>query len=59
MTGLTVSDIARITGGRLSGNGGAAVSSAVIDSREASEGSMFLALPGEKADGHSYIAQGL
>ena len=57
MTGITVSDIARITGGRLSGDGGAAVSSAVIDSREASEGSMFLALPGEKADGHSYIGK--
>jgi UDP-N-acetylmuramoyl-tripeptide--D-alanyl-D-alanine ligase len=28
-----------------------------IDSREVQSGDMFVALPGEKADGHSYVAQ--
>jgi UDP-N-acetylmuramoyl-tripeptide--D-alanyl-D-alanine ligase len=32
-----------------------AVHSVVIDSREAAPGSLFVALPGEKADGHDYV----
>lgn len=31
------------------------ISEAVIDSRQASPGSMFVALPGEKVDGHEYV----
>jgi UDP-N-acetylmuramoyl-tripeptide--D-alanyl-D-alanine ligase len=31
------------------------VSNAVIDSRQAVEGSLFIALPGEHADGHDYV----
>lgn len=31
------------------------ISGAVIDSRQASEGSLFIALPGEKADGHQFL----
>jgi UDP-N-acetylmuramoyl-tripeptide--D-alanyl-D-alanine ligase len=33
-----------------------AVHSVVIDSREAAPGTLFVALPGEKADGHDYVA---
>ena len=31
------------------------VSKAVIDSRQASEGSLFIAFPGEHVDGHDYV----
>lgn len=31
------------------------ISSAVIDSRQAEEGSLFIALPGERVDGHDYV----
>ncbi len=34
-----------------------AVSCVVVDSREAVSGSVFVALPGEKVDGHQYIAE--
>lgn len=33
------------------------VGEAVIDSRQAGPGSLFVALPGEKADGHSYVTE--
>lgn len=60
MTGLTVGDIARITGGALhGGDASASVTGAVIDSRKAAEGIMFCALPGERVDGHDYIASAL
>jgi UDP-N-acetylmuramoyl-tripeptide--D-alanyl-D-alanine ligase len=55
MTGLTVSDIAALTGGALRGPGGAVPSNAVIDSREVAPGSLFAALPGARADGHDFI----
>ena len=31
------------------------LSSAVIDSRQAGPGSLFVALPGERTDGHAYV----
>ncbi|MFU8826173.1 MAG: UDP-N-acetylmuramoyl-tripeptide--D-alanyl-D-alanine ligase [Brevefilum sp.] len=31
------------------------ISSAVIDSRQAAKGSLFIALPGEQVDGHDYV----
>jgi UDP-N-acetylmuramoyl-tripeptide--D-alanyl-D-alanine ligase len=36
-----------------------AISSAVIDSRQAQPGSLFIALPGERVDGHDYIQSAL
>lgn len=59
MTGLTVKDIARLVGGVSNGDGAASVRDVVIDSRQAGHGSMFAALPGEKADGHDYITKAL
>ncbi|MCQ2423415.1 MAG: UDP-N-acetylmuramoyl-tripeptide--D-alanyl-D-alanine ligase [Clostridia bacterium] len=55
---ITPAEIARATGGRLVtfGNGAAAVSSVVIDSREAAPGALFCAIRGERTDGHAYIA---
>lgn len=34
---------------------GAVVTDAVIDSRQATQGSIFIALPGERVDGHDYV----
>jgi UDP-N-acetylmuramoyl-tripeptide--D-alanyl-D-alanine ligase len=52
--------IARVTGGEVvAGDGSAMAGSAVIDSREATAGAAFFALPGDRADGHSYIEQAL
>ena len=60
MTNITVADIARITGGELHGGGAERpVTGAVIDSRAVSGGLMFCALPGVRADGHSFIASAL
>jgi len=57
MRGYTVSDIAGIVGGELHGDGGAEVTQAVIDSRDAAPGCLFAAFKGEKADGHDYISR--
>ena len=57
MTGYTVSDVAAVTGGVLHGDGAAAVTGVVIDSRRAGRGSLFAALPGERVDGHDYIGK--
>jgi len=53
-----LSDIAAATGGRLRGEDGT-VSSVVIDSRKASAGALFFALPGEHTDGHEFVADAL
>ncbi len=58
---LTLSDIYLGLGGQQSHPALAAwpVSSFVIDSRQAEPGSCFIALPGEKSDGHDYIADAI
>ena len=55
---ITPAEIASATGGRLVtfGGGSSAVSSVVIDSRDAAPGSLFCAIRGERTDGHAYIA---
>ena len=56
MYGYTVSDLAALVGGTLSGEGSAQVTSIVKDNRVAVPGCLFAALPGEKNDGHRFIA---
>ncbi len=46
-------------GGACKGNLEAGITNVVVDSRKAREGSLFVALPGENADGHDYIAAAL
>jgi len=57
----TLEDVARATGGKLFGAGEAAgaavVSDVTHDSREAREGSLFVAICGAKLDAHSFIGQ--
>jgi UDP-N-acetylmuramoyl-tripeptide--D-alanyl-D-alanine ligase len=54
---LTLAEIARITGGTLADARGDEVVTAVeFDSRKAAPGTLFLGLPGERADGHDFAA---
>ena len=55
MINLRASEIAKIVGGELIGDDVAVTSAPVFDSKAAKPGSIFLALKGEKADGHSYV----
>lgn len=51
-----VEEIARIVGGRYVGEGGMLIRTVAIDSREkVTEGGMFVAIKGERMDGHDFI----
>ncbi len=57
MDPLGLAQIAAITGGRLAGEEPAApVHDVALDSRRAGPGSLFVALPGARADGHDFAA---
>lgn len=59
MIALRLSEIARITGGQLFDGGGAdplVDGPVVTDSREATDGSLYLARIGDALDGHEYVA---
>lgn len=51
----TVEEIASLCGGKVVGDGSREVSSVCTDSREACEGAMFIAIVGERVDGHNFI----
>ncbi len=51
---LTLADaIEALTNTRLNAN--AVITEAIIDSRQAIPGSLFVAIPGERLDGHDFI----
>jgi UDP-N-acetylmuramoyl-tripeptide--D-alanyl-D-alanine ligase len=53
----TLEEISQITGGRLlSGDPHQSVTHAVSDSRQATAGAIFVPLPGERVDGHDFLA---
>jgi UDP-N-acetylmuramoyl-tripeptide--D-alanyl-D-alanine ligase len=58
---FTIADVLAATGGRLieaaEGASGAGLSSVVVDSRLARKGCIFVALGGERTDGHEYLSQ--
>ncbi len=56
MIALTAAEIADITHGRLDADPGITPLSVVTDSREAAAGSLYVAKPGEHADGHDFVA---
>lgn len=61
MIEMTLSEVAGVTGGRLhrvdeDRAASTAVTSVEFDSRAAGPGALFLALPGERADGHDFAA---
>lgn len=51
-----IKDIAELCGGVVCGNGEGYVSAVCTDSREVSEGTMFIAIVGERVDGHNFIS---
>ncbi|QRP48761.1 UDP-N-acetylmuramoyl-tripeptide--D-alanyl-D-alanine ligase [Amycolatopsis sp. FDAARGOS 1241] len=59
MIELSLAEIADVVGGRLHrSDGSAAVTGSVeFDTRKAGPGSLFVALPGERVDGHDFAAQ--
>ena len=60
MIPLSVAQISEITGARadlITDHNGIVTGPVVIDSRKAGPGSLFAALPGERADGHDFAAQ--
>ncbi|WP_334170491.1 UDP-N-acetylmuramoyl-tripeptide--D-alanyl-D-alanine ligase [Sinomonas sp.] len=55
MIEFSAAEIARITGGRLVGDPQTIPTHVTTDSREVVDGSLYVAKPGERADGHSFI----
>lgn len=56
-SGLSADDLAGATGGRLLARSGHQVLGAAVDSREVVAGNLFVALPGERTDGHVFVAE--
>src|SRR5918911_5094242 len=60
---LTLAEILEATGGELRGAqpslGGLRFSRVVVDSRAVTPGALFVALKGQKHDGHAFVAQSL
>ena len=54
---LTADDVVRLTGGRLLARSARPIRGGAVDSREVGADSMFVALPGERTDGHAYLAE--
>jgi UDP-N-acetylmuramoyl-tripeptide--D-alanyl-D-alanine ligase len=49
-------EIARITGGRLERSSSRPIHGAAVDSRRIQPGNLFVALPGDRTDGHEHLA---
>jgi UDP-N-acetylmuramoyl-tripeptide--D-alanyl-D-alanine ligase len=56
---FSAGEAAGMTGGACRGNLAALISKVAVDSRTVTQGSLFVALPGERSDGHEYIRQAL
>jgi UDP-N-acetylmuramoyl-tripeptide--D-alanyl-D-alanine ligase len=50
-------EITRLSGGRLVQDAGRAIRGAAVDSRRVVPGNLFVALPGERTDGHEHLAE--
>jgi UDP-N-acetylmuramoyl-tripeptide--D-alanyl-D-alanine ligase len=56
MIALTLAEVAELTGGALTGPADAVVTGSVtLDSRTVAAGDLFVAVPGERADGHDFL----
>ncbi len=54
---FTADDLVRLTGGRLLARSQRPIRGAAVDSRLVRPGESFVALPGERTDGHAYLAE--
>jgi len=53
---FTVGEVARVTAGRLvSGPAGACIAGVKVDSRAVGPGDLFVAIPGQRTDGHLFV----
>jgi UDP-N-acetylmuramoyl-tripeptide--D-alanyl-D-alanine ligase len=57
--GLTADDLVAATGGELLARSARPVLGGAVDSREVGPGNLFVALPGERTDGHRFVAAAL
>jgi UDP-N-acetylmuramoyl-tripeptide--D-alanyl-D-alanine ligase len=55
--GLSADELVKLTGGRLAARSDRSVRGAAVDSRLVAPGQLFVALPGERTDGHLYLAE--
>lgn len=58
-TVLTADDLVRFTGGRLLARSERPILGAAVDSRIVAPGEVFVALPGERADGHAFLPEAI
>ena len=56
---LTSDDLLRLTGGRLLARSSRPIRGAVVDSRLVTPGQLFVALPGERTDGHAHVSDAI
>jgi UDP-N-acetylmuramoyl-tripeptide--D-alanyl-D-alanine ligase len=56
---LTAAEIAAATGGRLVRSSGRSIRGAAVDSRAVAPDNFFVALPGEKTDGHRFLGEAI
>jgi UDP-N-acetylmuramoyl-tripeptide--D-alanyl-D-alanine ligase len=56
---LTADDLAGLTGGRLLARSERPIRGAAVDSRLVEPGQVFFALPGERTDGHAFLADAI
>ena len=56
---FTADDLVRWTGGRLLARSERPIRGAAVDSRLVEPGQVFVALPGERTDGHGYLADAI
>ena len=54
---LTADDLVRLTGGRLVARSDRPIRGAAVDSRLVVPGEIFVALPGERTDGHAFLTE--
>jgi UDP-N-acetylmuramoyl-tripeptide--D-alanyl-D-alanine ligase len=56
---LTADELVRLTGGRLLHRSTRPIRGAAVDSRQVTRDSLFVALPGERTDGHDHLAEAI
>ena len=56
---LTADDLVALTGGRLEARSDRPIRRAAVDSRLVTPGRLFVALPGERTDGHAHVADAI
>ena len=56
---LTASDLVQLTGGRLLARSSRQIRGAAVDSRLGEPGQVFVALPGERTDGHDHLSEAI